>query len=79
MEAIGASDLIQVGGQHMILMPVDKDILDYLGMWGAEDEDAEDDDPTECNGDLEEECEDEGAEVDDEAFIDGAGEVWIAR
>ncbi|MEM8589795.1 MAG: hypothetical protein AAGG65_17180 [Pseudomonadota bacterium] len=62
MWALGASDLIQVGDQHMLLMPVDHGILETLAVWGAEDEDVEDDDAAECNGDPEQECGDEGFE-----------------
>ena len=64
MQALEASDLIQVGGQHMLLIPVDNHILECFSVWGAEGADDED------NGDLEAECEDEGAEVDDEGFIE---------
>ena len=66
MEALHASDLIQVGDQHMLLIPVDHGILETLAAWGAEDEGAENDDPAEDNGDAEPECEDEGAQCEDE-------------
>ena len=81
MWAIGASDLIQVGDQHMLLIPVDHGILETLAVWGAEDEDVEDDDPAEDadpaedNGDAEPECEDEGAE---HPIIGPTGD-WMAR
>lgn len=60
MRAIESSDLVQVGDMHLLVMPVDDDILEYLGMWGAEEVDNED------NHDREEVCEDDGAECDDE-------------
>lgn len=75
MWALGASDLIQVGDQHMLLIPVDHGILETLAAWGAEVEDVEDDDPAEDNGDAEPECEDEGAE---HPIIGPTGD-WLAK
>ena len=52
----------------MFLIPVDHGIFETLAVWGAEGEDVEDDDPAEGNGAPEDECEDEGAQCDDEGF-----------
>ncbi len=58
-EAVGrlldGADLLLVGGAAWILAPVTPPMIDALAGVGADTEDAEIDDPTESNGDDEDE------------------------
>lgn len=65
--ALTEADIVQIGHQRILMIPVDDELLDHFAAIGSDDEDFElddpdeDDDPLADNGDHEPEPEDQVA------------------